>query len=97
MSASLSRNINLLPAIVPEESFRLHEDGFFIGLLRDIIEPEQEPIVLACIEWEIFGIHLESLVEVQRELGPKLWELQGKKIILTMMRNGKHRVERYSQ
>lgn len=84
----MSGSIALAPsASLPQEPIRLPEKDVIWGILHDIIEPDGEDFVLACLQ--------ERMVEVPKSLAPELWALVGQKVIIGHF-DGKHRVGRSS-
>jgi hypothetical protein len=80
MSAALSE----MPTFSEPNAICLPKNGIFFGILSDIIEPDGEDFVLACMEG--------SLVAAPKALGPELWKLRSERVILANVA-GKLRAE----
>ena len=83
MASKCSDYLDVIPSPQANEPIGLPERSDFRGILHDVIEPDGEDIVLACIG------HL--IIEVPKDLAPELWELVGQKVIIGHF-DGKHRV-----
>ena len=80
MASQVSDSISLLPS--EGDAVRLPDGGLIIGILEDIIEPDDKDIILACINGHV--------VEVPADLSAQLWKMIGQRIVLSKV-DGEHR------
>jgi hypothetical protein len=82
---SISPDICTLSPVSAEakdDIIHLQEIDIAAGILTDIIEPDGQPIILACID--------DMLVEAPKAMSRKLWPFIGRRICLAVV-DGKFR------
>ena len=79
MAANVSDSLSLLSS--EGEAVRLPDGGVVIGILEDVIEPDQRDSVLVCINGHV--------IEVPSCLSAQLWKMIGQRVVLAKV-GGEH-------